>query len=150
MRLRDTSYDPEPVFLRYDPAVIAAYYKGSGLKALRRAISIFFPLISYFLSVFLDVKTAPASGVPEAKARRRAIQLRDTLTKLGPAFIKIGQALSTRPDLVPPIYLEELSKLQDQLPPFSNEIAFRFIEEELGASDQVIAIIDFSFTQLLV
>jgi len=39
--------------------------------------------------------------------RRRAIQLRELLTQLGPAYIKIGQALSTRPDLVPPLYLEE-------------------------------------------
>jgi predicted unusual protein kinase regulating ubiquinone biosynthesis (AarF/ABC1/UbiB family) len=132
-RPRDTSNDPDPVFLRYDPEAIAQYYNGSGLKALGRAIGIFFPLISYFLGVFLDIKTAPASGIPEARERRRAIQLRDTLTKLGPAFIKIGQALSTRPDLVPAIYLEELSKLQDQLPPFSNEIAFQFITEELGA-----------------
>ncbi|MFO0140899.1 MAG: ABC1 kinase family protein, partial [Aphanizomenon sp.] len=54
-------------------------------------------------------------------------------TKLGPAYIKIGQALSTRPDLVPPIYLEELTRLQDQLPAFPNEIAYQFIEEELGA-----------------
>ncbi|MFM6201837.1 MAG: AarF/UbiB family protein, partial [Dolichospermum sp.] len=53
--------------------------------------------------------------------------------KLGPAYIKIGQALSTRPDLVPPVYLEELTKLQDQLPAFPNEIAYQFIEEELGA-----------------
>jgi predicted unusual protein kinase regulating ubiquinone biosynthesis (AarF/ABC1/UbiB family) len=130
---RNSSPDPDPVFLRYDPEAIAAYYQGSGLKALGRAIGIFFPLISYVLGVFFDIKTAPASGVAETKQRRRAIQLRDTLTRLGPAFIKIGQALSTRPDLVPPIYLEELSKLQDQLPPFSNEIAFRFIQEELGA-----------------
>ena len=60
------------------------------------------------------------------------MQLRDLLTELGPAFIKIGQAMSTRPDLVPPIFLEELSKLQDQIPPFPNEIAFQFIREELG------------------
>ncbi|MFO5474574.1 MAG: ABC1 kinase family protein, partial [Dolichospermum sp.] len=65
--------------------------------------------------------------------QRRAIQLRKLLTKLGPAYIKIGQALSTRPDLVPPVYLEELTKLQDQLPAFPNEIAYQFIEEELGA-----------------
>jgi predicted unusual protein kinase regulating ubiquinone biosynthesis (AarF/ABC1/UbiB family) len=51
---------------------------------------------------------------------------------LGPAYIKVGQALSTRPDLVPPLYLEELTRLQDQLPPFPNEVAFQFIEEELG------------------
>jgi predicted unusual protein kinase regulating ubiquinone biosynthesis (AarF/ABC1/UbiB family) len=40
--------------------------------------------------------------------------------------------MSTRPDLVPPVFLEELSKLQDQIPPFPNEIAFQFIREELG------------------
>jgi len=55
------------------------------------------------------------------------------LTNLGPAYIKIGQALSTRPDLVPPVYLDELTRLQDQLPPFPNDIAYHFIELELGA-----------------
>jgi predicted unusual protein kinase regulating ubiquinone biosynthesis (AarF/ABC1/UbiB family) len=54
------------------------------------------------------------------------------LTQLGPAYIKVGQALSTRPDLVPAAYLEELTRLQDQLPPFPNEIAYQFIHEELG------------------
>jgi predicted unusual protein kinase regulating ubiquinone biosynthesis (AarF/ABC1/UbiB family) len=60
------------------------------------------------------------------------------LTGLGPAYIKVGQALSTRPDLVPPVFLEELALLQDQLPPFPNEIAYQFIEEELGARPQEI------------
>jgi predicted unusual protein kinase regulating ubiquinone biosynthesis (AarF/ABC1/UbiB family) len=51
---------------------------------------------------------------------------------LGPAFIKIGQALSTRPDIVPPVFMDELAELQDQLPPFPNEIAFQFIRDALG------------------
>ena len=50
---------------------------------------------------------------------------------MGAAFIKVGQALSTRPDLIKPDFLEELIKLQDQLPPFDNETAFDIMEREL-------------------
>ncbi|MGF1488093.1 MAG: hypothetical protein ACFBSE_13475 [Prochloraceae cyanobacterium] len=48
----------------------------------------------------------------------------DFLLILGPTFIKVGQALSTRPDLIRKDFLHELIKLQDELPPFDNEIAF--------------------------
>lgn len=54
------------------------------------------------------------------------------LTNLGPTFIKIGQAVSSRPDLVPPQYLRELEKLQDQIPPFSTDLALSVIQEEYG------------------
>ncbi len=63
--------------------------------------------------------------------KRRAVALRLTLIKLGPTFIKVGQALSTRPDLVPVAYLMELEKLQDQVPPFSNRRAMRTIQKDL-------------------
>jgi predicted unusual protein kinase regulating ubiquinone biosynthesis (AarF/ABC1/UbiB family) len=56
-----------------------------------------------------------------------------TLTGLGPCFIKVGQALSTRPDLVRRDWLEELTQLQDNLPPFPQEVALATIEAELGA-----------------
>ena len=68
----------------------------------------------------------------EDRQRRRAHWLLDQLIWLGPAFIKVGQTLSTRPDLLPLIYLDVLSTLHDRLPPFPNEIAFAFVEEELG------------------
>jgi predicted unusual protein kinase regulating ubiquinone biosynthesis (AarF/ABC1/UbiB family) len=55
------------------------------------------------------------------------------LAALGPAFIKAGQALSTRPDIVPPVLLEELAQLQDQLPGFDSALAMACIEEDLGA-----------------
>lgn len=56
------------------------------------------------------------------------------LLQLGPAFVKIAQAVSSRADVIPPAYLEELSLLQDRIAPFSTEIAFRMIEKELGLS----------------
>ncbi len=56
-----------------------------------------------------------------------------SITNLGPCFIKVGQALSTRPDLIRSDWLEELTKLQDDLPPFEHEEALRIIEHELGS-----------------
>ncbi|MGF1568992.1 MAG: ABC1 kinase family protein [Nodosilinea sp.] len=113
----------------YDPDEIAAYYRGKPFQVLFRFLGIFGPLISFYLKVWLDRRL----GHSARNEQRRANQLRELLTGLGPAYIKIGQALSTRPDLVPPIFLEELTTLQDQLPPFPNAIAFRYIEEALGA-----------------
>ena len=62
---------------------------------------------------------------------------------MGPAIIKAGQALSSRPDLLPSEYLDELQKLQDEVPTFSNEIAFQIVEEELGMSfDRVFELVE--------
>ncbi|MGV2828353.1 ABC1 kinase family protein [Myxosarcina sp. GI1(2024)] len=63
---------------------------------------------------------------------RRASWLVAKLLELGPTYIKIGQALSTRADLIPLEYVEEFSKLQDRVPPFSSELAILAIETELG------------------
>ncbi len=115
--------------LRYDPIALAAYYKKRPLQVLRRIFTVLTPSLSFAFGLWLDNKR----GVVVKNDQRRATQLRELLTGLGPAYIKIGQALSTRPDLVPPVYLEELTKLQDQLPAFPNEIAYQFIQEELGA-----------------
>lgn len=52
------------------------------------------------------------NGVGDKNRRIRAIELRNIFTKLGPTFVKLGQGLSTRPDICPPEYLEELSELQ--------------------------------------
>jgi predicted unusual protein kinase regulating ubiquinone biosynthesis (AarF/ABC1/UbiB family) len=63
---------------------------------------------------------------------RQGVWLKEHLIKLGPTFIKIGQSLGTRADLLPLAYIKELALLQDQVPPFSNEEAFARIESELG------------------
>ena len=64
--------------------------------------------------------------------RPRGERLRLALEELGPVFIKLGQALSTRPDVLPPDLALELSKLQDRVPPFPSEQAIAQIEEALG------------------
>ncbi len=75
-------------------------------------------------------------GMTEAKRQKRrrsqAIWIRDTLLDLGPTFIKVGQLFSTRSDLFPSEYVEELSKLQDKVPAFSYEQAKAIIEQDLG------------------
>jgi ubiquinone biosynthesis protein len=59
-------------------------------------------------------------------------RLRSALTELGPTYVKLGQMLSTRPDLLPPPWILELNKLQDTVPPFPAEVAVATIEAELG------------------
>ncbi|WP_341527643.1 AarF/ABC1/UbiB kinase family protein [Nostoc sp. UHCC 0302] len=119
----------EPGALRYNPVEIVTHYQDRPLQVWRRILAVLRPTLSFVFGLWSDSKR----GIVVKNDRRRAAQLRELLTRLGPAYIKIGQALSTRPDLVPPAYLEELTKLQDQLPPFANEIAYQFIQEELGA-----------------
>jgi predicted unusual protein kinase regulating ubiquinone biosynthesis (AarF/ABC1/UbiB family) len=74
---------------------------------------------------------------PEKQAVRRRSQaswIRETFLELGPTFIKLGQLFSTRADLFPPEYVEELSKLQDRVPAFNYESVERIIEQEFDKS----------------
>lgn len=121
--------DTSPESWHYHPEIITEYYRRRPLQVIWRTLEILFPLTLFSFGLWWDKVWGKSSKNEE----QRAIQLREMLTELGPTYIKIGQALSTRPDLVPPSYLNELTTLQDQLPSFPNEIAYRFIEEELGA-----------------
>ncbi|MHC1600670.1 MAG: ABC1 kinase family protein [Candidatus Methanospirareceae archaeon] len=70
----------------------------------------------------------------EIAALSRWERVRMALEELGPTFVKFGQIMSTRPDMIPQELISELEKLQDKVPPFSTEDAKRIIEEELGSS----------------
>jgi ubiquinone biosynthesis protein len=63
---------------------------------------------------------------------RTAKRVREALEELGPTFCKLGQILSTRPDLIPPEFIVELAQLQDHVPPLSEEQVVRVMEQELG------------------
>ncbi|MET0645940.1 MAG: AarF/UbiB family protein, partial [Pyrinomonadaceae bacterium] len=75
---------------------------------------------------------AEGSDSKERQLERQGVWLKENLIGLGPTFIKIGQALGTRADLLPLAYIKELALLQDQVPPFTNEEAFARVEAELG------------------
>ena len=115
---------------RYDHQAIAHYYFWRPWKAIWRTFVIIWFFGGFALRLWLDNR----NGETEQSRNRRANELRNILTRLGPTFIKVGQALSTRPDLITVDFLEELIKLQDQLPSFDNAIAFGIIEKVLGCS----------------
>ncbi|XP_051131369.1 protein ACTIVITY OF BC1 COMPLEX KINASE 3, chloroplastic [Andrographis paniculata] len=112
----------------YSPEFLSSKYGSRPIRVVRRAAEIFTGLGAFAFSLWLD----QVNGRLDRNQRKRAIQLRKTFTRLGPTFVKIGQGLSTRPDLCPPVYIEELSELQDALPTFPDAEAFSCIEKELG------------------
>ncbi|HEY9869772.1 MAG TPA: AarF/ABC1/UbiB kinase family protein [Candidatus Obscuribacterales bacterium] len=80
-----------------------------------------------------DLEETVLTGAEYEEYRKLGRWLRNQLHKLGPTFIKIGQTLSTRADLLPLPAMLELATLQEEVEPFPTEIAFATIERELGA-----------------
>jgi ubiquinone biosynthesis protein len=74
----------------------------------------------------------PAEGTGDKQRLARPERVRKTIEELGPTFIKLGQIISTRGDLLPQPYLEELAKLQDSAPPIPSEQVGGLLREELG------------------
>lgn len=115
---------------RYDAQAIARYYRRRLWLAIWRGLVVAVTFV-WFVSLIVSDRLLHRE---EATKFKRASQLRQILTRLGPTFIKVGQSLSTRPDLVRRDFLEELTKLQDQLPPFPTPQALHIIESQLDRS----------------
>ncbi len=103
----------------------------------RRFVDIWSFVLTLLFKLWLYNKSwSYPGGVTEIKqtARRKtqAVWIRNTLLDLGPTFIKVGQLFSTRADIFPVEYVEELAKLQDKVPAFSYEQVESIIEQELG------------------
>lgn len=117
---------------RYNPS---EEISGHGLRGYGRALHIILTFALYHIFVFVYHRRYFIGRKEESEEKHlqwQAAWLSRRLLALGPTFIKIGQSISTRADLLPLAYIKELSKLQDRVPPFDHEIAMATIESELG------------------
>jgi hypothetical protein len=117
----------------YSPELIRAQALGSPAAAAAvaaRAAFMLWELAAFAAGVYADTLTGRADDPVAVKAR--AVALRDMLTRLGPTFIKGGQVLANRPDILREDYMNELCVLQDDVPSFSDAVAFAGIEAQLG------------------
>ncbi len=105
-----------------------------GLGQLRRLWQIRRVVKKYGLGELLGEGGRRAGLWPSAAMRTRPIgvRIREALEELGPVFVKLGQTLSTRPDLLPPEIASELAKLQDEVPPFPGETARAIVDKAYG------------------
>ena len=111
-----------------------------GINGLKRFAVIIGVLVRNGFGMFAEaLVNRPAGDLKYAEERPSIAvpspaRLRHILTELGPSFIKLGQLMSVRADLFPPQYIEELQKLQDQVPPQPFSVIKPFLEKQLGGS----------------
>lgn len=125
----DSPYDGGP--LVYDPKKSDDFYKKRPLLVLGRFVRIIWLTARFNVNLLLDWKFNNL----KKNEKDRAKEAVHVLTHLGPTFVKLGQALSIRTDIIPEAYAWELKKLQDSVPPFNNALAKAIICKELKIKD---------------
>lgn len=128
--LQDDGSDLPPLPSAYNSEYLAFIFDKRPLLAVKRTIQIFTQLNSVLIGLIGSFIKGDLD-TPESQSQNAA-NLRTTLTKLGPFFIKAGQALSIRPDVLPPPAMIEMQRLCDKVPSYSSELAFSILKEELG------------------
>ena len=124
---------PEGLPTTYDVPAIRAYWSARPLASLSRTSSLVAKLATWLAGFLGDL--ASGAETVERNAPRRAAALRDLIASQGPAFVKVGQAVAIRPDLLPKAYLDALQELLDQVAPFSSEEARALVRAQLGGLD---------------
>ena len=114
--------------LTYDPDVLKEFYAARPLAVASRLAQVGTAGSKYLTATVWDALT----GKLEENAVARTRVLREVLTSLGPFFIKLGQALAIRPDILSPQAMYELQRLCDKVPEFDNDQAMAILESELG------------------
>ncbi len=127
----------------------------SPIRNLRRWRELQAILFRYGFDVLIDTKEAKTIqstlktlslplSIPESRLQDLSVpeRVRRMLQDLGPTYVKLGQILSSRSDLLPEGWVEELSKLQDAVPPFSFEDVERIIQEEIGSIEESFLFVD--------
>ncbi|KAJ9170303.1 hypothetical protein P3X46_018422 [Hevea brasiliensis] len=118
-------------------------------STIQRTLEIWGFVFTFIFRAWLNnQKFSYRGGMTKEKQilRRKALAkwLKENILRLGPTFIKIGQQFSTRVDILPQEYVDQLSELQDQVPPFPSETAVSIVEEELGGSlDDIFDLFDY-------
>lgn len=120
--------DEETLPLVYDPVTISAYWGKRPQAVLTRIAQLLAVAGGFITHLVWDILNNKLKENEVA----RAIELREIVTSLGPAYIKLGQALSIRPDILSPAAMTELQKLCDKVPSFPDDMAMALLEEELG------------------
>jgi len=129
----DSSSSLDTLKEEYDPVALKQFFSERPLAVLTRILQIVTVGGGFLATAAVDVILQRHKDNPELEIQRAA-ELRDIITSLGPFFIKLGQALSIRPDVLSPRTMVELQKLCDKVPSFDSKIAFATIEQELGRS----------------
>uniref|UniRef100_A0A061R4U8 Protein kinase domain-containing protein n=1 Tax=Tetraselmis sp. GSL018 TaxID=582737 RepID=A0A061R4U8_9CHLO len=120
----------EEIPKHYDVEALREYWSKRPLASLRRSTAVSAKILSWLGRVLFDMQGGQDGF--DAGAPARAKELKEIISRQGPAFIKVGQGLAIRPDLLPDPYMEQLQELLDRVEPFGREEAVGLIERELG------------------
>ncbi|GJQ10362.1 hypothetical protein GpartN1_g2153.t1 [Galdieria partita] len=126
--LSQWKYFGRKAFLTYDKEEIISYYDRRPWIVAARWISVGIPLLHWYIKLLWDQLLSGGNTIHLSWRARELVQL---VIKLGPAFIKVAQALSSRPDIVGPVWIKELEKLVDKVDPFPSDWARRLVTAEI-------------------